>query len=272
MRKRAPGTESAGSGYEVDNTPNYYADVWAYHKDIDDDIRGNSDSVLGPDRDATNFVMHKAMIRREKAWATVFMATSIWSKDRTGVAATPTGDQFLQWNDASSDPIILIRSEKTRILELTGFEPNTLVLGQHSWDAIQDNPQVIDRIKYGQTAPGPAIVNTGTVAAVLDLSQILVMKAIETTSAEGAASDVSAFISGGKNALLCYSTPSPGILTPTAGYTFSWTGKPGMVATGQRIKRFRMVHLDSDRVEVDMAFDHKLVSAELGTYFTTAVA
>ena len=78
MRKRAPGTESAGSGYEVDNTPNYFADLWAYHKDIHDDIRGNSDSVLQPDREATEFCTHKALIKREKQWSSTFMAGTIW--------------------------------------------------------------------------------------------------------------------------------------------------------------------------------------------------
>jgi hypothetical protein len=272
MKKRAPGTESAGGGYELDNTPNYFCDVWAYHKDIDDDTRGNSDSVLAPDREATEYVTHKALIKREKLWAATYLAGSIWSLDMTGVASGPTGNQFLQWNDASSTPILDIRAQITRVLELTGYEPNTLVTGRHTWDALVDNPEIIDRVKYGQTAPGPAIVNQQTVATVLGLQRILVMNAIETTSAEGASSDVSAFIGGGKTALLCYVTPSPGIMTPTAGYTFAWTGKPGMVATGQRIKRFRMEHLESDRVEIDMAFDQKLVSADLGTFFATAVA
>ncbi|MES0340719.1 MAG: hypothetical protein ABUK08_00225, partial [Candidatus Humimicrobiaceae bacterium] len=33
MEKRAPGTESAGGSYTLDNTPTYYADVYAFHKD-----------------------------------------------------------------------------------------------------------------------------------------------------------------------------------------------------------------------------------------------
>ena len=38
-RIRAPGTESAGSGFTVDNTPSYYCDVRAVHKDVDDGMR-----------------------------------------------------------------------------------------------------------------------------------------------------------------------------------------------------------------------------------------
>ena len=39
MQERAPGTESAGSGYEVDNTPTYYAKVYAFHHDVPDQVR-----------------------------------------------------------------------------------------------------------------------------------------------------------------------------------------------------------------------------------------
>ena len=39
---RAPGTESTGSGFRVDNTPTYYCNVYATHKDIDDQVRANA--------------------------------------------------------------------------------------------------------------------------------------------------------------------------------------------------------------------------------------
>jgi hypothetical protein len=54
-------------------------------------------------------------------------------------------------------------------------------------------------------------------------------------------------------------------MTPAAGYTFSWTGFMGQGnAFGFATKRFRMEHLEATRVEGQMAFDHKLVSADLG--------
>ena len=59
---RAPGTPSAGSGFGIDNTPSYFADVYAIHKDVDDQIRANSDAAINPDRDATgtNAVVFRA--------------------------------------------------------------------------------------------------------------------------------------------------------------------------------------------------------------------
>ena len=262
MKKRAPGTESAGGSYTIDNTPTYFADVYAFHKDVPDQVRANSDSVLSPDREATEYVTHKALIKREKLWATKYFATSIWTTNNTtanwGTAGTAT------------DPIVDIRTGKRTVLGLTGYEPNTLVLSKAVYDTLADNADVIERVNAGQTPNGPAMGTLMAMMSLFEIERILVMKAIENTAAEGATA-VHAFI-GGANALLCYSTPRPGIMTPTAGYTFSWTGWMGAGAEGGRIKRFRQEKLESDRIEIQMAFDQKLVSADLGYFFDTPIA
>jgi hypothetical protein len=278
MRERAPGTESAGGGYTLDNTPTYYAPVNAYHKDIDDQIRANSDSVLGPDRDATIFVTQKALIRRERAWAANYFAAGIWGSQEQGVAAAPVpGTSFLQWNDAGSTPIEDVRTAKRKVLEATGFEPNKLTLGKAAYDALVDHPDIVDRVKYGQTPGKPAMVNVNALAQLFELEEILVSKAVFNAGAKGAdyaasaAKELSQFIAG-KHALLAYVTPTPSIMQPTAGYTFSWSGWFGATGMGMRIKKFRMEWLESDRVEVQQAFDQKVVGADLGFFFKDAVA
>lgn len=270
MKVRAPGTESAGGHYSVDNTPTYYAPVYAFHHDIDDQRRANEDSVLSSDREATELVTLKALIKREKLWVSGFFTGGLWTTDLDGVDASPSAGEFLQWDDANSTPLEDIRAQKGAILGLTGFEPNTLVIGYPVWQALIDHPDIVDRVKYGQTPSGPARVTVEAVAALLELDRLLVMKAIENTAIEGAANS-HAFI-GGKKALLCHAAPSPGLMTPTAGYTFSWTGYLGAGPQGQRVSKFRMEHLKSDRVEIEMAFNQKLVSADLGAFFDTAVA
>lgn len=270
MEKRAPATESAGGSYNLDNSPNYFADVWAFHKDVPDQVRSNSDAVLNPDRDATEYVTQKALIRREKIWAANYFTTGKWTTDITGVAAAPGAGQVLQWNDANSTPIQDIRTGKRTVLESTGFKPNTLVLGKAVYDYLIDHPDIIDRVKYGQTAGNPATAGVEALMKLFEIERILVMEGVENTAKEGATA-VHAFI-GGKSALLCYAAPRPGLLVPSAGYTFSWTGFLGAGQEGNRIKRFRMEHLEADRVEIQMAFDSKLVAADLGYFFTTVVA
>jgi hypothetical protein len=269
-KERAPSTESEGGGYTVDNTPTYFARVYAFHKDIDDQMRANADAVINPDRDATQYVTMKALIRREKIFVTNFFAGGLWSFDYDGVAAAPGANQVLQWNDANSNPIEDVRFAKTAILESTGFEPNKLVLGRKVYDKLVDHPDIIDRIKYGQTAGDAAMANRQTLAKLFEVDTIEVMNAIENTAVEGRAA-VHSFI-GGKKALLCYAAPTPGLMQPSAGYTFSWTGYMGAGAEGNRIRTFRMENLKSDRVEIEFAFDQKLISADLGFFWDSIVA
>lgn len=259
MAIRAPGTESKGIGYEVSTTP-YFCPVYAIHHDIPDQVRANADAAIAPDRDATNLVTMQAMLQRETQWASTYFAAGIWGTDQTSGS---------DW-DAMGDPIPQIRTGKRTVLAATGFEPNTLVLGRQAADLLLDNAAVVDRVIYG-TQRQVSTVGIPELAALLQLDKILVMNAIENTAVEGAA-EVNAFVGTSLDALLCYSAPNPGLMTPSAGYTFSWTGLMGAGAMGGRIKRFRKEEIESDRVEMQMAFDHQLISAQLGYYFDDVTA
>lgn len=269
MQLRAPATASSGGGYTLDNTPTYFANRFSFHKDIPDELRANADAVLSPDREAAEFITHKALIKREKLFSNTYFKTGVWTYQRAGVAGTPTTGQFKKWNDATSTPIKDVRLGKAAIAQSTGFEPNKLVMGRSVYDAIVDHPEVIDRLKYGQTAGAPAMASRQALASLFAVDEILIMNAIENTAAEGATAAHS-FI-GGNHCLLTYSTNAPGLMTPSAGYTFSWTGLLGSGADGNRIKSFRMEDRSADRVEIDMCFDMKLVSADLGQFWSDAV-
>ena len=102
------------------------------------------------------------------------------------------------------------------------------------------------------------MTNRQIMAQILELEEVLVMDALYNSAQEKAA-EANLFV-GGKHALLAYRPKNPGIMTPSAGYTFNWTGMIGGAA-GLRIKTFRMEQLASDRVEIDAAFDMVKVSA-----------
>lgn len=271
---RAPGTESSGSGYAIDNTPSYYCNVIAHHKDVDDQVRANADTALSVDREAMIYVMQKLMIQKEVDWATNFFAGALWTNDEDGVASSPSAGETVQWSDATSgDPIGDIRAAMTTVLESTGFEPNTLVIGQQVFDALVDHPDIVDRVKYsgGVGNGNPARVNEQTIAALMGLERVMVAKAIQNTAAKGA-TNAHSFIAG-KKALLTYTPPAPGLMTPAAGYTFSWTGHLGVGNEfGVAMKNMRAELLGSDRIEGEMAYTHKLVSADLGFFWDTIVA
>lgn len=268
MKERAPATESEGGDFRV-GQDQYYAPVYAFHKDIADEVRANADSVLAPDRMATNFVTNKALIKREKLFVTQFFATGIWGFERAGVASGETGTQYRRWDDAASTPIEDVRRAKREMMEQTGFEPNKLVLGRKVYDALLDHPDIIDRLNRGQTT-GPAMANKAALAALFEIETIEVMNAVENTAKEGQTA-VHQFI-GGKHAMFVYAAPEPGMETASAGYTFSWTGHLGAGARGGRIRSFRMELIKSDRVEIEMSFVQKKIGGSLGYFFKDAVS
>ena len=120
-QRRAPGTESAGGGYNL-STATYSADVFAFHKDVDDQTTANADAPLNPLREATEFVTRRLMLRRELQFVSDFFTTGVWADDVTGVAGTPSSGQTKQWSDyTSSDPISDIENGKAEMLGTTGM-------------------------------------------------------------------------------------------------------------------------------------------------------
>jgi hypothetical protein len=105
------------------------------------------------------------------------------------VAASPTGSQVLKWSDDASDPVADIKKATTAIHKLTGFRPNTLTMAQDVRDALDTNPSIIDRLKYGQTAPGAVIVTDADLARVFGVARIIVSGAIINNANEGAAAN-----------------------------------------------------------------------------------
>src|SRR6185437_11510518 len=111
---RAPGTESAGTGYNL-TTDNYVAEVYALHDDVPDQVIENSDTPLQPMMDSTRLVTQQMLLLQENLWVTTYFKTGIWGTDKVG------GTDFYQWSDfAGSDPISDVRAGIKQVLSQTG--------------------------------------------------------------------------------------------------------------------------------------------------------
>lgn len=263
---RTDGTESVGSGYNI-ATATYYADVYAIHKDIGDQTRANADAPINVDREAAEFVTHRLLTRREIQFNNDFMTTGKWATDVTGVAASPTTGQTIQWSDyTNSDPIEDIERGKAGILSVTGLEANTLVLGYDVFRQLKNHPDLVDRIKYTSSQT----ITEDMLARMFDIERVLVSKSIKATNREGATGAYS--FTTGKTALLAHVAPNPGVLTPSAGYTFSWTGVSQGMGLTIGTSSFRLESLRATRVEAELAFDNKVVANDLGYFWNSIVA
>ena len=273
VKKRAPGTESSGSGWKYD-TDSYFAHVYATHKDIDDQIRSNADSNFNLEADATKFITNQMLISRDLDWCNQNFKTGVWGTEYTGVSGTPGASQFKQWSDDASDPIRNVADWMVDFRLSTGLTPSVAVFGADVMKALKNHPDLIDRIKFTQRG----VVTEELVASLLGLKKILVAYASYTDVAQmndaadqDAAADYS-FIADRKSAALYYVPDSPSLMTPAAGYTFTWNGYLAGNAEGIKIKRFRQEAIASDRVEAEMTYDMKVVAEDCGIFLNTVVA
>ena len=253
---RSPGTESKGSGFTVSSST-YFCDNYATHVNVDDETRDNQDDPFDVDAAATRLVNERLKLRREVAWATDFFTTSVWDTDLTG------GTNFVKWDDyGNSAPIIDLETGAENIHSVTGKEPTDFTMGRQVWTQVRHHPDFIERIKYSQRA----IVTTELIASLLGFQRVNIGRAIKVSSAEGATTTF-AYVFG-KNALLSYVPSGPSLMEPAAGYTFVWTRRGGIAYT----RRIRDDKAQYDRIEGHTFFDQKVVGADLGNFFSSAVA
>ncbi len=274
FQKRADGAESAGSGWNMDQSSPYTADVWALHKDIGEQARANQDPAVDLDVAATKYLLQKGKIRRDRIFVSKFMQTGVWSRDVVGdddgISGTTTTAKWS--NDAASDPITDIAVQKNYVQQNTGFLPNTLTLSYNAYMVLLKHPLVVDRIKYTTPAIGDAL-SRQLLAALFGVKNVVVSSAVYNSAAEGA-TDVFNYIAG-SDALLTYSAPEPGLMVPSAGYTFPWIGLMNGVGgtEGVAITQISMPWLGNGtvRTEAQMAFDMQVVGSDLGVFFHNIV-
>jgi hypothetical protein len=260
-QERAPGTESAGGSYEIDTSPSFFCRKYSIHKDIDDDTRANQDKPLDADRDGTLFVSQKMLLKRERIWASTYM-TNVWGSNLTGVSGTPGSGEFKQWDNSTATILKNVEDWKEMVASITGYEPNIIVCAPDVLATLKVSPE----IKYTQKG----VVTENLLAELFGVEKFLVPRGVVNTAAKGKAGVFQRIVS--KKILLCYAPEKPSLLTPSAGYIFSWKGYFGADKFGSRIKKFRMENVESDRVEGEIAFDCKQVAADLGVYGSSVIA
>lgn len=237
---------------------------------LDDRERANATPPFDPEKSKIAMLIQQHKLHQERRWAASYFKTGVWTSDLAGQAGASNSTNVQYWSLATSVPGKDIRSRKRTILAKTGYEPNVLVIGSDVELALAEHPDIIDRTKYVGRAIGNAQLDL--LAEYFQVDKVLVAKAIVNNAPEGAA-DSFGFVFDPKSVLLAYAAPSAGLDSVSAGYTFQWTGLlgGGAQSTPAVVNRGREEREHSDWFEVRMAYDLKVVSADLGQFISGAV-
>ncbi|MCK4465107.1 MAG: major capsid protein [Bacteroidales bacterium] len=243
---RAPKTESKTVDWKV-TEDGYNCDEHALNDLIDDIERDNADKPLNLEVDTVEFLTDILQLGSEMRIKTLLEANL--------AANTPT----TKWSTpATSDPIGDIETGKAAIHAVIFKRPNVLLLGQAVYDVLKHHPDILDRIKYVQKG----VVTAELLASVFEVEKVIIGAAGYNTAKEGKTAVYNYL--WGKNAILAYVEPRPGIKKFSLGYVLQ--------SKKFQTRRARIETKHSDWFEVGSIQDEKMVAVACGYRISPAIA
>jgi hypothetical protein len=242
---RAPGTQANEiPGYMV-STDTYFANEHALQVPVTDEERQNADAPFDPDRDGAELVTEKVLLGREVA-----MKTLVTTAANYPAGGTTTLSGTAQWNDyVNSNPIGDLRTGIRWVNSQIFRNPNTMVLPYQVMSQLEDHPDFIERIKYSERG----IMTPDIIASVLGIESVIIPSSGQNTANMGQA--VSLGYVWGKDVILAYVPPRPGLRIPSFGYEYTWNYAAGQQ---QVVDRWRENPRKSDLIRMQRRYDLKL--------------
>jgi len=254
VEKRTPGDSYPEGRIKLSND-NYYADLYHLAYAIPNENIKNQDAAVQLEQTGAEWLAQQFNLNREIQIAAQAFITGIWDNNPA------VGTDFVAWDDPDdSNPPEDIDQYSATIEQNTGVAPNTLVIGRQVFDILRRHPILVDMFKY----TGVGMLTEAQVTQALGVETLLVGRAVQRTSHEGAATAAQAYV-WGKHALLLYVPAKPALRECSAGYTFVWNidGSGFNVAITPWTDEGR----DRELLKGKHAFDYKIVGADLGAWF-----
>lgn len=183
--------------------------------------RTNALASIDPRRAKAKLTSEQMKLHLDRIFAHSFFNKNVWKNVKTGKDATPGTNEFAYFSDANTDIIGLFDDYKRDILLNGRRLPNKLTLGYDAYVAMKNHPQFLERVTGSGSTPNPALVNERVIATVLGIDEVKVMYGTENVAELGQEENMQ-FVCDTKSALLTYTTSSPAIDEPSAGYIFAW--------------------------------------------------
>jgi hypothetical protein len=255
-KKWTPGSKMAGGVMNMDTRGTYSAQFRAYEYPLPAHLAAAQDSMVMLERAVTEKVTRALLLDREIQIAGDFFTTGKWTKEYTGASS----GTYTYWNDyANSDLLANVKQAKLDVKGQSGMTPNTFVVNEQTYEAIRLHPQLKEIYKYTQ----PAIMTDELIARAVGLDKLLNGQAVYMSSIEGA-TDTLAYV-WGKNAFVGYVAPQVGLMTPTAGVIFSYTGMTA--GFDPAIERVPDRRTHADFFQAYSCYDDKQIADPLGSLF-----
>lgn len=260
FKKRDDLVRPGGEAPEWERTlsqDSYVCERHAQKQLITDDERRESDQPLNPDADAVEILTDAVMNNRE--FAQVAVAT-----DPTQVTQNLALSGTSQWSDyTNSTPLTLLKNAKITVRQGVLKEATDFTISYEGGLTLADHPSLKDLVKYTD----PNNISSSGLPNVLRGLKVNEAGAFIDTANDGQTPSMSTAF--GKNALVHFTNPNPGLKTISFAYTFeapdATTGVRGFATM-----RIREDKRHGDWIEVSTTYGLKVV-APLAAYLFTSI-
>jgi len=255
---RAPGSRTVEiPGLTVSTNP-YFCKEYALQIPVTDEERENADRPLDPDRDGTELVTSKILLKREQRMQ--ILATTA-ANYHTAHSVTLAG--ATQWSAyTTSTPIADLKTGLRKVHSALFMEPNLAVIPYQVMSVMEDHPDFIERIKYSQ----PGVITADIIASVVGLQNTIVPGVGFDNTGNPGGTPVLAYL-WGKDVVLAWVPPRAGLKTPAFAYEFVWRYPGGQ---SQVAERWRSNERKSDLVRVSRRYDLKFIANDDTTGLSNA--
>jgi len=253
LERRAYGDTFARAGYDL-GSDTYKTLHWGLEHPIPVEHQATSQTPASLTTLGIEWLGTQSLMRKEEAFATDFMTTSVWTTDDTTAQ---------DW-DTTGNPINDVRTAKRTIRQALGVPGNAAVMGEIVYDALHTNAEILGMVQYTESLTEDR--RDALMASVLGLDYLLVGRAVRNTANLGQSASLSPFIDD--DCLVCIIKPGADMMTVSSMKTFTWApgGGQGEISTYNEPQSRNSTILQ--HVE---QWDQKLITADGGYFFSDIV-
>jgi len=236
------------------STSSYAVTEHALKDIITETDRANADAPLNLDKDVTEYLVDKIMMRQEIDCSRLLFTTTNWGNNATIATATSWA-----YNTLTSNPVLAVVSATSVILFNSGKKANKMVIGFQGYDVLRENNNVYGRIMYVERA----IMTPEILASMFDLQKVYVGHGAYTEVDEGLTVSLSSI--WGPDAWIGYVDQTPGLRKASAA------GCLRVMAKGNpyRVKKWYDDSYEGDFIEVQTKYVYKAIATQSAFLFKT---
>ena len=254
--KRADGAEAKEASFSL-STASYSVDEHSLRDLITDRKRQNADPAINLEKDTTEYLTEKIMMRKEFDLLTTIGTKANWAQE---YSLTST----FAWNANTtlSNPIDFALSAGSTIAKNSGHLANVCAVDYATFLALKKHVSIVDRIKYTSAES----ISEGLIARLFEVDKLLVSRAVYNANEEGMADSMTFMMTD--CAWFGYVEQNPGLKKASALYTFVTTNANN---SPMSVKKWREDKRGGDMVEVSHMYDHKIVASDCAFYIGNTI-